>query len=224
MAKDKKVFVKDLKLSEETTLNLTLSGIDTLDDFNTFTLKELRLLLKTEDAFNEIIPVLKKYLLPVDVENLALSKELENALKQINITDTKSLLELGVEDLHEVIAHDGLLYDELQVIFDMYGISMPDKTALVHTHETEEAIVDEDTPISVDAFVKANLAKPKNKAYGSTDYSHLKIRLASPEEIRAWSYGEVLKHETINYRTLKPEEGGLFCERIFGPTKDYQCL
>ncbi len=57
----------------------------------------------------------------------------------------------------------------------------------------------------------------------SQKFSHLKIRLASPEEIRSWSFGEVEKHETINYRTLKPERGGLFCEVIFGPTKDYQC-
>ena len=54
-------------------------------------------------------------------------------------------------------------------------------------------------------------------------YSHIRIRLASPEEIRSWSHGEVKKHETINYRTLKPEVDGLFCEKIFGPTKDYQC-
>ena len=57
----------------------------------------------------------------------------------------------------------------------------------------------------------------------SQKYSHYKIRLASPEEILSWSYGEVEKHETINYRTLKPERKGLFCEEIFGPTKDYQC-
>jgi DNA-directed RNA polymerase subunit beta' len=57
----------------------------------------------------------------------------------------------------------------------------------------------------------------------SQKYSHLRIRLASPEEIRGWSHGEVKKHETINYRTLKPEKDGLFCEVIFGPTKDYQC-
>jgi len=57
----------------------------------------------------------------------------------------------------------------------------------------------------------------------SQKFSHYKIRLASPEEIRGWSFGEVKKHETINYRTLKPEKDGLFCEVIFGPTKDYQC-
>ncbi len=54
-------------------------------------------------------------------------------------------------------------------------------------------------------------------------YSYIQIGIASPEEIRSWSYGEVKKHETINYRTLKPERDGLFCEAIFGPTKDYQC-
>jgi DNA-directed RNA polymerase subunit beta' len=55
------------------------------------------------------------------------------------------------------------------------------------------------------------------------DFDYIKIRLASPETIRSWSYGEVTKPETINYRTQKPEKEGLFCERIFGPVKDYEC-
>jgi len=55
------------------------------------------------------------------------------------------------------------------------------------------------------------------------EFESIKIGLASPEQIRAWSYGEVTKPETINYRTLKPETGGLFCERIFGPQKDWEC-
>ena len=54
-------------------------------------------------------------------------------------------------------------------------------------------------------------------------FDSIKIGLASPDQIRAWSYGEVTKPETINYRTLKPEREGLFCERIFGPTKDWEC-
>ena len=54
-------------------------------------------------------------------------------------------------------------------------------------------------------------------------FDSIKIGLASPDQIRAWSYGEVKKPETINYRTLKPEREGLFCERIFGPTKDWEC-
>ncbi len=56
------------------------------------------------------------------------------------------------------------------------------------------------------------------------DFDAIRIALASPEQIRSWSYGEVTKPETINYRTLKPERDGLFCERIFGPTKDYECF
>ena len=56
-----------------------------------------------------------------------------------------------------------------------------------------------------------------------SDLKSIKIKLASPEEILSWSRGEVLKPETINYRTLKPEKDGLFCEKIFGPTSDFQC-
>ncbi len=54
-------------------------------------------------------------------------------------------------------------------------------------------------------------------------FTGIRVSLASPDQIRAWSYGEVTKPETINYRTLKPEKDGLFCERIFGPTKDWEC-
>lgn len=56
-----------------------------------------------------------------------------------------------------------------------------------------------------------------------TNFDSIKISLASPDKIREWSHGEVKKPETINYRTLKPEKDGLFCERIFGPTKDWEC-
>ena len=55
------------------------------------------------------------------------------------------------------------------------------------------------------------------------DFDAIRIGLASPKQIRDWSMGEVTKPETINYRTLKPERDGLFCERIFGPTKDWEC-
>ncbi len=57
----------------------------------------------------------------------------------------------------------------------------------------------------------------------ATDFNAIRISLASPEQIKQWSYGEVTKPETINYRTLRPEKEGLFCERIFGPTKDWEC-
>jgi DNA-directed RNA polymerase subunit beta' len=56
------------------------------------------------------------------------------------------------------------------------------------------------------------------------DYTAVKIRLASPADIRSWSYGEVKKPETINYRTYRAEKDGLFCERIFGPERDWECF
>ncbi|NBS12738.1 MAG: DNA-directed RNA polymerase subunit beta', partial [Gammaproteobacteria bacterium] len=63
------------------------------------------------------------------------------------------------------------------------------------------------------------------KSQGHTaDFDRIRIGLASPTEIRSWSFGEVKKPETINYRTFKPERDGLFCARIFGPVKDYECL
>ena len=58
----------------------------------------------------------------------------------------------------------------------------------------------------------------------ATNFNAIKISIASPEQIRSWSHGEVTKPETINYRTLRPEKDGLFCERIFGPTKDWECF
>src|SRR5512143_3100770 len=61
--------------------------------------------------------------------------------------------------------------------------------------------------------------KPKDPL----SFSAIRISLASPEKIRAWSHGEVKKPETINYRTFKPERDGLFCAKIFGPVKDYEC-
>ena len=60
-------------------------------------------------------------------------------------------------------------------------------------------------------------------AQGGNDFNAIRISLASPDQIKTWSYGEVTKPETINYRTLRPEKDGLFCERIFGPTRDWEC-
>ncbi|MEW5746985.1 MAG: DNA-directed RNA polymerase subunit beta' [Nitrospirota bacterium] len=68
--------------------------------------------------------------------------------------------------------------------------------------------------------IYALFQKPKNPK----DFDAIRIKLASPEKIREWSYGEVKKPETINYRTFKPERDGLFCAKIFGPVKDWECL
>ncbi|KAB2832368.1 MAG: DNA-directed RNA polymerase subunit beta', partial [Caedimonadaceae bacterium] len=69
-----------------------------------------------------------------------------------------------------------------------------------------------------------NLVNMFGKAKGPDSFDFIKIGIASPETIRSWSFGEVKKPETINYRTFKPERDGLFCARIFGPIKDYECL
>src|SRR5215218_1047783 len=71
-------------------------------------------------------------------------------------------------------------------------------------------------------------AKTADAADSSTyerinDFGAVRISLASPHDIRSWSFGEVKKPETINYRTYRPEKDGLFCERIFGPEKDWEC-
>jgi DNA-directed RNA polymerase subunit beta' len=64
-----------------------------------------------------------------------------------------------------------------------------------------------------------NLLKP-----GQDDFTTISAGLASPQMIKSWSFGEVKKPETINYRTFKPERDGLFCSKIFGPIKDYECI
>ena len=68
----------------------------------------------------------------------------------------------------------------------------------------------------VDPFKKPSLIDEQN-------FTSIKITLASPEKIKSWTYGEIKKPETINYRTFRPEKDGLFCARIFGPIKDYEC-
>jgi DNA-directed RNA polymerase subunit beta' len=68
-----------------------------------------------------------------------------------------------------------------------------------------------------------NLSNLFEKTKNPIEFNSIRIRIASPEKIRSWSYGEVKKPETINYRTFKPERDGLFCAKIFGPVKDWEC-
>ncbi len=69
-----------------------------------------------------------------------------------------------------------------------------------------------------------DLTKFTNQLAKPETFDQIQIGIASPERIRSWSFGEIKKPETINYRTFKPERDGLFCARIFGPVKDYECL
>ncbi len=72
--------------------------------------------------------------------------------------------------------------------------------------------------------MEKNLTKNLNNNITENNFDSIKITLASPEKIKSWSFGEIKKPETINYRTFRPEKEGLFCARIFGPVKDYECL
>jgi len=72
--------------------------------------------------------------------------------------------------------------------------------------------------------MKKGLSKLFKNEVSEKKFNKIRITLASPEKIKSWSFGEIKKPETINYRTFKPEKDGLFCARIFGPTKDYECL
>ena len=78
--------------------------------------------------------------------------------------------------------------------------------------------------MTLDGTSSFGLMNISNQVLDSTDFNALKISIASPEKIKSWSYGEVTKPETVNYRTFKPEKDGLFCAKIFGPVKDYECL
>ena len=94
--------------------------------------------------------------------------------------------------------------------------------------QTQQATESTEDTAAVELELGQSLGKLANRSNAFKqrleDFDAIKIGLASPEMIRAWSYGEVKKPETINYRTFKPERDGLFCAKIFGPIKDYECL
>ncbi|HHW79240.1 MAG TPA: DNA-directed RNA polymerase subunit beta' [Acholeplasmataceae bacterium] len=212
--------VETLKLSEKALERLKLSGIDLLKDFNTFNLKELKMLL--EDSFEEILKVLKRYNLPSSLDNLNLSNDVLEVLKNARINNLEDLVKYDKRTLYKLFSEDQILLNEINELFSLYQMDI--LVPFVEGQAFYQVEDDEKEALDIDLEERKRIkVKQSRKAYGSRAFTHFKIRLASPHEIRQWSYGEVLNHETINYRTSKPEVGGLFCERIFGPTKDYQC-
>src|SRR5690606_35936686 len=88
--------------------------------------------------------------------------------------------------------------------------------------DNQETAQDSSEAVSNVVNLRSNSpAKPDERV---VDFESLKVSLASPEQMKEWSYGEVTKAETINYRTQRAEKGGLFAEEIFGPTRDWQCF
>ncbi|VEU82912.1 DNA-directed RNA polymerase subunit beta' [Acholeplasma hippikon] len=207
--------VESLKLSTQALERLKLSGIDRLEDFNTFNLKELQSLLG--DSFQEVLPTLIFYKLPRKVSDLSLSDESVNILESAGIYDLEMLLKYDKHALFHIFEEDQFLLKEINDLLALYKQEVLHES--LHDDDTIEIGGTKSTPVDA---VEAQPASSR-KDYGSRTFTHFKIRLASPDEIRNWSYGEVVNHETINYRTSKPEPGGLFDERIFGPTRDYQC-
>src|SRR5690606_15806292 len=215
--------VEQLKLSQKALERLKLSGIDRLEDFNTFNVKELQSLLS--DSFEEVLPTLVFYKLPRKVTDLSLSSDAVSVLETAGIKDLEVLLKYDKHALYHIFDKDEFLLKEINDLLELYGEEALADSEHDH-HEVEVNFEEEFRPISVKDDVESRIqtkVQQIRKGYGSRTFTHFKIRLASPEEIRNWSYGEVVNHETINYRTSKPEPGGLFDERIFGPTRDYQC-
>ena len=121
MAKEKLTLrVETLKLSEAALQKLKISGIDQLEDFNTFNIKELKQLLS--DQFDEILSVLRKYHLPRQVENLSLSKESQEVLQHAGIHDLKEFLNFDRTTLYQLFSDDELLLEEINQLLVLYGV------------------------------------------------------------------------------------------------------
>ncbi|MEZ0180464.1 DNA-directed RNA polymerase subunit beta' ['Camptotheca acuminata' phytoplasma] len=204
------VQIENFSLSESTLKSLKSIEINYLKDFNLYTLKELQSLLN-KDSFSEIIPILRTNFLPENLKNLDLEQELIILLSKNQINNSHALLTSDLDFLYKILENEEPDYfRSIEDIFTLYRYNSEDEN---------EYIPEESNP----SLEKKIFFSDSEKKYGSREYEYFKIRLASPNEIRQWSYGEIVNYETINYRTSKPEIGGLFCPKIFGPSKDFSC-
>ncbi len=87
----------------------------------------------------------------------------------------------------------------------------------------EDAVLLNENLVKQDKYTSIHIEEKRVLLLEFNEFASIKIGLASPQKIREWSYGVVTRPETINYRTQKPEKDGLFCEKIFGPSKDWEC-
>ena len=220
---DLKLKVSQLKVSDEAKQALFLTGIMTLEDANTYDIDNFKTILGTlnDEVADEIKKLLLKYGLPSNLKDLKLTDDVTKVLVDANINTTLDLLTANRSNLYRLFRNDEFELGEINNVYAFYGV---DELTEADFDEHAELLRSQQDveDINIEKRIQKEVKRTR-KGYGSRTYNHFKIRLASPDEIRAWSYGEVLNHETINYRTAKPEEGGLFCERIFGPTKSHQC-
>ncbi len=220
---DLKQKVAQLKISDEAKQALFLTGIITLEDLNTYDIDNYRTILGSlgDEVAEEIKKLLLKYGLPSNLKDLKLTDDVSKILKDANINVTLDLLTANRSNLYRLFRNEEFELAEINHVYEFYGID-PLTEADFDEHAELLRSQQDVEDINITKRIQKEVKKIR-KGYGSRTYNHLKIRLASPDEIRAWSYGEVQNHETINYRTAKPEEDGLFCEKIFGPTKSHQC-
>ncbi|MDV3205428.1 MAG: DNA-directed RNA polymerase subunit beta' [Weeping tea tree witches'-broom phytoplasma] len=212
--------IEDLSLSSEIIKNLKLIGINILLDFNNYTLNDLKSLL-TKETFAEVLSlILQKHFLPQPLNNLNLNRDTINILFNNNITDCQSLMQMDKALLLQLFQDKPVNLTEIKNLFILYHINWDEKKLQEFTHETEQRITTQMNLSDEECKIKSSFTKE----YGNREYDYFKIRLSSPHEIRQRSYGEVINYETINYRTAKPEIGGLFCPIIFGPVQDLQCI
>ncbi len=220
---DLKQKISQMRISDAAKEALTLSGIVVLEDANTYDLDNFKTILGvyTPDVVDEIKKILRKFGLPSRLKDLKLTEDVIKILLDANINNTFDLLTTNRSNLYRLFRYEEYELIEINNVFDFYGIEPLNEEDFDEHAEllrSQQDVADINLTQRIQKEVKRS-----RKGYGSRSYNHFKIRLAAPEEIRAWSFGEVENHETINYRTAKPEEGGLFCERIFGPTKNHQC-
>jgi DNA-directed RNA polymerase subunit beta' len=103
-------------------------------------------------------------------------------------------------------------------------VTMTDDTQMTSTQTSEQTTESQDSVEAVSNIVNLRSNSPAKPDERVVDFESLKVSLASPDQMKEWSFGEVTKAETINYRTQRAEKGGLFAEEIFGPTRDWQCF
>jgi len=210
--------ITSLGLSAKTVLGLQLTGIDYLADILTFSISDIKRTLETtEHGFDEIKPVLVQYAIPEKLTHLDLTDDTIEALNGAGIQNFRNLLDYDRVALFHLVKDDPFILqsiNELFIILNLAPLNVKDETPPLTDLEYAQKVISNRTEASYEN---------SKKNIGYKNYSHLKVRIASPDEIRMWSYGEVKTGETINYRSSKPESNGLFCEKIFGPMRDYQC-
>ncbi|MDO8059053.1 DNA-directed RNA polymerase subunit beta' ['Crotalaria aegyptiaca' phytoplasma] len=216
--------IEDFTLTKRTLKNLKSIGINSLNDINNYHLNELVSLLN-EESFREFIVILKKYGLPESLNNLNLNQEVLDILCQNNIFNCFSLLTTDKDVLLKLFSYNHSHQDLVMNILNLYNGSKNNFNQKIDNSvaDIEDIVLknenNENESASSWIIDKAIFANNSNR-----EYDYFKIRLSSPHEIRQKSYGEVVNYETINYRTAKPEKGGLFCPIIFGPVQDLQCI